>query len=211
MTGQNATLPSGQGIQAPETAKGPATHLISARRIQQLFPERPCPRSRMGSTLGQNMNTSGPTAAPDVSTVSEWLNTNVFIAILVVLGVVLLALCLVCWAVWRSRIQGSTDVRQAEITVSLGGGLECPDRPVIKISTGQRHATKLVTKLINAGWGPVEHVGSAPESGTPGGPRHPKAPESRVTPSQVQCQNEQEDSYDKAGPSTQGGALRRVD
>nr|XP_023680448.1 uncharacterized protein LOC111850618 isoform X2 [Paramormyrops kingsleyae] len=210
---QRSQVPAltGQDVQTPETAEGPVTHLLSARRLQQLFPERPCPRSSMGSKLGQNMNTSGPTVAPGISTTPEWLNTNVFIAIMVILGIVLLALCLLCWAVRRSRIQGSTDVRRAEITMSLAGVLDCAGRPVMKISTGQRHATKLVAMLMDTGWGPVEHAGSAPDSGARGAPPHPKAPGSRVTPSQVQCQNELEDSYDKAGPSTQGGAPRRID
>uniref|UniRef100_A0A4W4F8G7 Uncharacterized protein n=1 Tax=Electrophorus electricus TaxID=8005 RepID=A0A4W4F8G7_ELEEL len=75
-----------------------------------------------------------------MSTVSQWLSSDVFIVFVVVLLLLLAAISTVCWVMRR---------RTAEIEIIPAGGLDRNNQPsfTLKIVTEQKHASELIQML----------------------------------------------------------------
>ncbi|XP_022520179.2 uncharacterized protein si:dkey-111e8.4 isoform X1 [Astyanax mexicanus] len=84
-----------------------------------------------------------------VSSVSQWLNSEIFIAFVVVLLLLIVALCAVCW-ILRCRRTPTTTERMAEIEIipADGSDRKSPPRFILKIVTEEKHASELVQMLI---------------------------------------------------------------
>uniref|UniRef100_A0A8B9H4J7 Si:dkey-111e8.4 n=1 Tax=Astyanax mexicanus TaxID=7994 RepID=A0A8B9H4J7_ASTMX len=81
--------------------------------------------------------------------VSQWLNSEIFIAFVVVLLLLIVALCAVCW-ILRCRRTPTTTERMAEIEIIPADGSDgkSPPRFILKIVTEEKHASELVQMLI---------------------------------------------------------------
>ncbi|KAK1787507.1 hypothetical protein P4O66_016006, partial [Electrophorus voltai] len=83
-----------------------------------------------------------------MSTVSQWLSSDVFIVFVVVLLLLLAAISTVCW-VMRRHHRHTAKERTAEIEIIPAGGLDRNNQPsfTLKIVTEQKHASELIQML----------------------------------------------------------------
>ncbi|KAL6463311.1 hypothetical protein MHYP_G00277020 [Metynnis hypsauchen] len=102
---------------------------------------------------GTHYKESGSRSGMDgrqVSSMSQWLNSDVFIVFVVVLVLFIVAVFVVCWVMRCRRRQTQTE-RMAEIEIipAAGSDRSSQHRFILKIVTEQKHASELVQILTN--------------------------------------------------------------
>ncbi|KAL7838680.1 hypothetical protein AOLI_G00270840 [Acnodon oligacanthus] len=85
-----------------------------------------------------------------VSSMSQWLNSDVFIVFVVVLVLFVVAVFAVCWVIRCRRTQTQTErMAEIEIVPAAGSDRSGQHRFTLKIVTEQKHASELVQILTN--------------------------------------------------------------
>ncbi|XP_062341680.1 uncharacterized protein si:dkey-111e8.4 isoform X2 [Osmerus eperlanus] len=114
-----------------------------------------CPLTKpLQETRCPQVNKGMSARGDSYGTLSQWLNSDVFIVFVVVLLLLLLVLAAMCWIFKRFRNQRAMErlqITEIEIVSGDGSG-NCPHpRFTLKIKTDKNHANQMVQMLLGRG------------------------------------------------------------